>query len=73
MTATDALAAYLSRKQTLLILDNCEHVLSAAAALADRLMSSCPIAAHTRHQPPTLRPSWRDGLAGPIAGGARRA
>ena len=42
MTATDAVAAYLGHKRALLILDNCEHVLEAAAALADRLASSCP-------------------------------
>jgi class 3 adenylate cyclase len=40
MTATDALAACLGDKRTLLILDNCEHVLAAAASLADRLVSS---------------------------------
>jgi predicted ATPase len=39
MTATDAVAAYLADKRALLILDNCEHVLDAAAALADRLVS----------------------------------
>jgi predicted ATPase len=42
MTATDAVAGYLGNKHALLILDNCEHVLEAAAALADRLGSSCP-------------------------------
>jgi predicted ATPase/class 3 adenylate cyclase len=42
MTATDALAAFLGGKRALLVLDNCEHVLAAAATLADRLMSSCP-------------------------------
>jgi predicted ATPase/class 3 adenylate cyclase/DNA-binding CsgD family transcriptional regulator len=42
MTPTDALVAYLGGKQALLIVDNCEHVLGAAAALADRLASSCP-------------------------------
>ena len=42
MTATDAVVAFLGGKRALLILDNCEHVLGAAAALADRLVSSCP-------------------------------
>jgi predicted ATPase/class 3 adenylate cyclase/DNA-binding CsgD family transcriptional regulator len=42
MTATDAVAAYLANKHALLILDNCEHILAAAALLADRLGSSCP-------------------------------
>jgi predicted ATPase/class 3 adenylate cyclase/DNA-binding CsgD family transcriptional regulator len=42
MTAADALAAYLGQKQALVVLDNCEHVLDAVAALADRLASACP-------------------------------
>jgi hypothetical protein len=41
MSAIDAVAAYLAEKRALLILDNCEHVLESAAALADRLQSSC--------------------------------
>jgi predicted ATPase len=41
MTAADTVAAFLSGKRALLILDNCEHVLEAAVALADRL-ASCP-------------------------------
>ncbi|SHM30475.1 winged helix-turn-helix domain-containing protein [Rhizobacter sp. OV335] len=32
----------LSRQQALLVLDNCEHVIDAVAALADRLLRSCP-------------------------------
>jgi predicted ATPase/class 3 adenylate cyclase/DNA-binding CsgD family transcriptional regulator len=36
------LVAVLGTKRTLLILDNCEHVLVACAALADLLLKSCP-------------------------------
>jgi predicted ATPase/class 3 adenylate cyclase/DNA-binding CsgD family transcriptional regulator len=43
MTAADALATYLGQKRALLILDNCEHVLEAVAAVADRLASDCPV------------------------------
>ncbi len=59
MTAADALAAYLADKRALLILDNCEHVLDAAAALADRLVAHVSVAACSGHQPPTPRPARR--------------
>jgi len=36
------LIEHLRSKQTLLILDNCEHLLSAAAALVDALLRACP-------------------------------
>jgi predicted ATPase/DNA-binding SARP family transcriptional activator len=35
------LAEYIRTKQTLLILDNCEHLISACAQLADQLLSAC--------------------------------
>ncbi|PZG13072.1 ATP-binding protein, partial [Nonomuraea aridisoli] len=38
----DAVAHALGRDRRLLVLDNCEHVLDAAAALADRVLSQCP-------------------------------
>ena len=37
-----ALSDFLAEKRLLLILDNCEHVLDAAAILADALMRGCP-------------------------------
>jgi predicted ATPase len=37
----DALAELLRSKQLLLVLDNCEHLLEAAAALAENLAQSC--------------------------------
>jgi predicted ATPase/class 3 adenylate cyclase len=40
LTAT--LTDYLYRKQVLLLLDNCEHLLAACAQLADTLLRSCP-------------------------------
>lgn len=39
---TDTLLDYLQSKQLLLILDNCEHVISACAQLADALLRRCP-------------------------------
>jgi predicted ATPase/class 3 adenylate cyclase len=38
----DALIASLKPKRLLLVLDNCEHVLTACAALADTLLRACP-------------------------------
>lgn len=40
--ALDALIEYLGEKQYLLMLDNCEHVLAACAALAETLLRACP-------------------------------
>jgi predicted ATPase/DNA-binding SARP family transcriptional activator len=36
------LLAALARQRTLLVLDNCEHLVAAAAALADRVLAACP-------------------------------
>ncbi|HET8646346.1 MAG TPA: tetratricopeptide repeat protein, partial [Vicinamibacteria bacterium] len=41
-SVVDALVAYLRLRQTLLILDNCEHLLAAAAELAAALLAGCP-------------------------------
>ncbi|MFD2416896.1 BTAD domain-containing putative transcriptional regulator [Amycolatopsis pigmentata] len=38
----DRLVAALRDRETLLVLDNCEHVIEAAAALAHRLLGECP-------------------------------
>ncbi|GAB3995898.1 BTAD domain-containing putative transcriptional regulator [Glycomyces albus] len=38
----DRLAEALTERSTLLLLDNCEHVIGAAADLADRLLGACP-------------------------------
>ena len=40
--ALDRLLAALSTRELLLVLDNCEHLLAAAAALAGRLLGACP-------------------------------
>jgi non-specific serine/threonine protein kinase len=39
---TQSIAAYLAEKSSLLILDNCEHVITACAPLAQTLLRSCP-------------------------------
>ncbi len=40
--ATTRLAAALSGRRLLIVLDNCEHLIEAAAVLADRLLADCP-------------------------------
>ena len=38
----DRLIAFLQRRQLLLLVDNCEHVVDAAAALVDDILGHCP-------------------------------
>jgi predicted ATPase/DNA-binding CsgD family transcriptional regulator len=40
--AVDVLVAHLRERELLLVLDNCEHLETAAAALAERLLAECP-------------------------------
>jgi predicted ATPase len=40
-SATDAIATFLRSRRLLLILDNCEHVIAAAAKLPDTLLRTC--------------------------------
>lgn len=40
-TPTDAVCAYLAKRDLLLVLDNCEHAVDACAKLAAALLSSC--------------------------------
>ncbi|HZD24523.1 MAG TPA: tetratricopeptide repeat protein [Acidimicrobiia bacterium] len=42
MPTEDLLVAYLSQRESLLVLDNCEHVLRGAAMLVDRILTDCP-------------------------------
>ena len=41
-TPIEALAAFLEAKGPLIVLDNCEHLIWACAALVDVLLRSCP-------------------------------
>ncbi|HVH23414.1 MAG TPA: AAA family ATPase, partial [Pseudonocardia sp.] len=41
-TAEDRVLRRLRRRRALIVLDNCEHLAAAAAALADRLLAACP-------------------------------
>lgn len=42
LSFTDQLAGYLARRRTLLVLDNCEHLIDACAELAATLLSAAP-------------------------------
>lgn len=41
-TATEAVTAWLAGRRVLLVVDNCEHVIDAAAALVQAIQQSCP-------------------------------
>ena len=55
---TDALRRYLANRDLLLVLDNCEQVIEASAALADALLTSC---AHVRILATSREPLGVDG------------
>ena len=42
ISPTDSLVYFLEKKDLLLILDNCEHLITACASLADALLKGCP-------------------------------
>ncbi|MGH3146160.1 MAG: ATP-binding protein, partial [Rubrobacter sp.] len=42
LSPEEALLDHLEHKDTLLVLDNCEHLIGACAGLADHLLRSCP-------------------------------
>jgi len=51
-SATDPLVRFIADRQTLLVLDNCEHLLDATASLAVALLGACPalrLLATSRH------------------------
>jgi predicted ATPase/DNA-binding SARP family transcriptional activator len=41
--STEAVCRFLAERRALVILDNCEHVIGAAAALVDRLLAAAPL------------------------------
>ena len=57
-----SLRSQLAGRRLLLCLDNCEHVLDAAAEVADCLRA-CPEVAIVAHQPRAARADRRDGVA----------
>ncbi len=47
----ETLAKFVGDRQTLIVLDNCEHLLDATASLAAELLATCPGPADSGHQP----------------------
>ena len=75
VAAVDTLTRVLARQQLLLVLDNCEHLLGAAAQLCAGLLAACddvrvlatsrePLRIAVRRDTGTCSPSWacRTGL-----------
>ena len=65
----DRLISFLTQRRMLLLVDNCEHVVDAAAVLIDDILSRCPhvtviatsreALADTRRGAGHRRPAWR--------------
>ena len=55
------------------MLDNCEHVIDAAANLAERFVRLCPHTDDSRNQPRSSADRWRGGLSRSAARRARRS
>ena len=51
VAALDRVAAYLQDRRALVLFDTCEHLIDAAAAVAERLLAGCPASCRAGHQP----------------------
>ena len=71
-TMTESIVAWLRSRPTLLILDNCEHVLDHVAAAGRRHRSGRAGSDGAGHQPGTVGPARRGGAAGAVAGSGHR-
>ena len=69
-SAEAALADYVADRQLLVVLDNCEHLIDAAAKLSDQLLQAAPGLAGAGHQPGVAEHRRGDRAAGAAAGGA---
>ncbi len=70
VSARRVVAQALADRRLLLVLDTCEHVIAAAAAMAEAVLRAGSRSAHYRHQP---RAAPRGGGAGLSGAAARRA
>ncbi|MCZ1002352.1 LuxR family transcriptional regulator [Streptomyces mirabilis] len=68
----DQLAAFLTRRRALIVLDNCEHLVDACADLAHALLSACPALRILGDEPPSAGNLWRARLRRSSAGAGRR-
>jgi predicted ATPase/DNA-binding CsgD family transcriptional regulator len=66
-SALDLLTAHLGSRRTLLVLDNCEHLLDACARLAEALLLACPgVRMLTTSHEPLRVPGERVWRIGPL-------
>ncbi len=68
MTLADSVAAALEGRSRLLVFDNCEHVLDAAAEMIETILAALDDRQHSGHQPGRLAAVRRTTLAGAVAG-----
>jgi len=70
---TEALVEHLKPRKTLLVLDNCEHLVEGCAVLADTLLRACPDLRPPWDTPPPSPLWWRrSGRAGRSPAGRAR-
>lgn len=65
--AAAAVTEFLKPRQALLVLDNCEHLVSACAGLAQTLLDACPGLSNHRDEPGGPWRPWRVCVSGPCA------
>ena len=68
----EALVEFFGRKQLLLVVDNCEHVLDAVAELVEEISVTCPRVVVLATSREGLALDGERILAVPVAGGSRR-
>ena len=67
-TVSESVAAALEGRVRLLVFDNCEHVLDAAADLIEAILAQSATVKDLGHQPRRARGRRRAGVAGALAG-----
>ena len=71
-TVSESVAAALEGRVRLLVFDNCEHVLDAAADLVEAILAQSATVTDPGHQPRRTRGRRRAGVAGALAGRRQR-
>ena len=68
MSVAGSVASALEGRSRLLVFDNCEHVLDAAADMIEAILAHSATVTNPRHQPRRTRSPRRAGVAGALAG-----
>jgi predicted ATPase len=63
-SAAETTACWLAARETLLVLDNCEHLLDGVVVLLERLLKDCPRLSGAGHQPGPAAGALRAGFPG---------